>query len=165
MAQFFFLTSWWVPFYGLIGAILSLPWGMGIVRRTGPRPAAYINLLMTVVAFFHSLIVLKDIWNQEPQSFLITWFKAADLDLSFALEVSPISVGAAVLITGLSLLAQVYALGYMEKDWALARFFGLMGFFQAALSGLALSDSLFLSYALLELLTLSTYLLVGSTLR
>lgn len=161
MAQFFFLTSWWVPFYGLIGAILTLPWGMGIVRRTGPRPAAYINLLMTVVAFFHSLIVLKDIWNQEPQSFLITWFKAADLDLSFALEVSPISVGAAVLITGLSLLAQVYALGYMEKDWALARFFGLMGFFQAALSGLALSDSLFLSYALLELLTLSTYLLVG----
>jgi NAD(P)H-quinone oxidoreductase subunit 5 len=161
MTQFFFLTSWWVPFYGLIGAILSLPWGMGIVRRTGPRPAAYINLLMTVVAFFHSSIVLKDIWNQEPQSFLITWFKAADLDLSFALEVSPVSVGAAVLITGLSLLAQVYALGYMEKDWALARFFALMGFFEAALSGLALSDSLFLSYALLELLTLSTYLLVG----
>jgi NAD(P)H-quinone oxidoreductase subunit 5 len=36
-----------------------------------------------------------------------------------------------------------------------------MGFFEAAMSGLALSDSLFLSYALLELLTLSTYLLVG----
>jgi NAD(P)H-quinone oxidoreductase subunit 5 len=49
----------------------------------------------------------------------------------------------------------------MEKDWALARFFALMGFFEAALSGLAFSDSLFLSYALLELLTLSTYLLVG----
>jgi NAD(P)H-quinone oxidoreductase subunit 5 len=116
---------------------------------------------MTVVAFLHSAIVLKDIWNQEPQIFLITWLKAADLDLSFALEVSPVSVGAAVLITGLSLLAQVYALGYMEKDWSLARFFGLMGFFEAALSGLALSDSLFLSYALLEMLTLSTYLLVG----
>jgi len=161
MTQFLFLTSWWVPFYGLIGAILTLPWAMGIVRRTGPRPAAYFNLLMTVMAFVHSLVVLKDIWNQEPQSFLITWLKAADLDLSFALDVSPVSVGAAVLITGLSLLAQVYALGYMEKDWALARFSALMGFFEAALSGLALSDSLFLSYALLEILTLSTYFLVG----
>jgi NAD(P)H-quinone oxidoreductase subunit 5 len=49
----------------------------------------------------------------------------------------------------------------MEKDWSLARFFGLVGFFEAALSGLAISDSLFLSYALLEVLTLSTYLLVG----
>ncbi|CDN16938.1 NADH dehydrogenase subunit 5, Involved in CO2 fixation [Richelia intracellularis] len=49
----------------------------------------------------------------------------------------------------------------MEKDWALARFFAMMGFFEAALSALAMSDSLFLSYALLEILTLSTYLLVG----
>jgi NAD(P)H-quinone oxidoreductase subunit 5 len=161
MTQFLFLSSWWVPFYGLLGAILTLPWAMGIVRRTGPRPAAYFNTLMTVLAFIHSAIVLKDIWNQEPQSFLITWLKAADLDLSFALDVSPITMGATVLITGLSLLAQVYALGYMEKDYALARFFALMGFFEAALSGLALSDSLFLSYALLEMLTLSTYLLVG----
>ena len=161
MTQFLFLSSWWVPFYGLLGAILTLPWAMGIVRRTGPRPAAYFNTLMTVLAFIHSAIVLKEIWNQEPQSFLITWLKAADLDLSVALDVSPITMGATVLITGLSLLAQVYALGYMEKDYALARFFALMGFFEAALSGLALSDSLFLSYALLEMLTLSTYLLVG----
>lgn len=161
MNQTLFLTSWWVPFYGLIGAILTLPWATGIIRRTGPRPGAYLNLLMTFVAFIHSLIVWKDIWNQEPQILLFTWFKAADLDLSIAVELSPVSMGAAVLITGLSLLAQVYALGYMEKDWALARFFGLIGFFEAALSGLALSDSLFLSYVLLELLTLSTYLLVG----
>ena len=61
----------------------------------------------------------------------------------------------------LCLLAQVYALGYLEKDWALARFFGLIGFFEAAISGLTISDSLFVSYALLEMLTLSTYLLVS----
>ncbi|NEO87870.1 MAG: NAD(P)H-quinone oxidoreductase subunit F, partial [Spirulina sp. SIO3F2] len=45
--------------------------------------------------------------------------------------------------------------------WSLARFYGLMGLFEAALSGLALSDSLFLSYGFLEVLILSTYLLVG----
>ncbi|MBW4498042.1 MAG: NAD(P)H-quinone oxidoreductase subunit F [Scytonema hyalinum WJT4-NPBG1] len=161
MNQFLFSTSWWIPFYGLIGALLTLPWAIGLIRRTGPRPAAYFNWLTTVFAFVHSLFIFIDIWNRESQTFLITWFKAADFDLSFALEVSPISVGATVLITGLSLLAQTYALGYMEKDWALARFFALMGFFEAALSGLAISDSLFLSYALLEMLTLSTYLLVG----
>ena len=161
MTQFLFLSSWCLPFYGLIGAILTLPWATGIIYRTGPRPAAYFNLTMTVVAFIHSIVVLRDIWNQEPQSFLITWLKAADLDLSFAIEISAISMGATVLITGISILAQVYALGYMEKDFALARFFALMGFFEAALSGLAISDSLFLTYALLEMLTLSTYLLVG----
>ncbi|MBD0386534.1 MAG: NAD(P)H-quinone oxidoreductase subunit F [Nostoc sp. C3-bin3] len=161
MYQFLFSTSWFVPLYSLLGAILTLPWGIGIIRRTGPRPAAYINLLMTVLAFAHSLFVFNIIWDREPEKLLVTWFKAADLDLSFALELSAVSIGATVLITGLSLLAQVYALGYMEKDWSLARFFGLLGFFEAALSALAISDSLLFSYALLEVLTLSTYLLVG----
>ncbi len=161
MDQFLFSTSWFVPLYSLLGAILTLPWGIGIIRRTGPRPAAYINLLMSVLAFAHSLFVFKIIWDREPENVLVTWFKAADLDLSFALELSAVSIGATVLITGLSLLAQVYALGYMEKDWSLARFFALLGFFEAALSALAISDSLFFSYCLLEVLTLSTYLLVG----
>ncbi|MBO1056948.1 MAG: NAD(P)H-quinone oxidoreductase subunit F [Dolichospermum sp. JUN01] len=161
MNEFLFLTSWFVPLYSLLGAILTLPWSIGIIQRTGPRPAAYLNLLTTILGFVHSLLVFKDIWNRDQENLVITWFQAADFQLSFALEISVVSVGATVLITGLSLLAQIYALGYMEKDWSLARFFGLVGFFEAALSGLAISDSLFLSYALLEVLTLSTYLLVG----
>ncbi len=161
MTEFLFSTSWLIPLYALLGALLTLPWVLGLIKRTGPKPAAYLNLLTTVLAFFHSLFVFKDIWYREPEKVLITWFNAGNFDMSFALEVSPISVGATVLITALSLLAQIYALAYMEKDWALGRFFALMGFFEAALSGLAISDSLFLSYALLEILTLCTYLLVG----
>ena len=161
MNEFLFLTSWFVPLYSLLGAILTLPWGLGIIQRTGPRPAAYLNLLTTILGFVHSLLVFKDIWNRDQENLVITWFQAADFQLSFALEISVVSIGAIVLITGLSLLAQIYALGYMEKDWSLARFFGLVGFFEAALNGLAISDSLFFSYALLEVLTLSTYLLVG----
>ena len=161
MNQFLLQSSWWVPFYGLLGAILTLPWSTGLVRRTGPRPAAYFNLLMTVLAFVHGFILFRATWNQESQQLIIHWLRAADLDLSFALEISSVSVGAMELVTALSLLAQLFALGYMEKDWALARFFALMGFFEGAMGGLAISDSLFLTYALLEMLTLSTYLLVG----
>ncbi|MEB3338335.1 MAG: NAD(P)H-quinone oxidoreductase subunit F [Leptolyngbyaceae bacterium] len=161
MAQFLLQMSWWVPCYGLLGAILTIPWSAGIIRRTGPRPAAYFNLLMTILAFIHGSVIFRTIWGQEPQQFLFHWFSVADLNLTFSLQISAMSVGAMELITGLSLLAQLFALGYMEKDWALARFFALMGFFEAAMSGLAISDSLLLSYMLLEMLTLSTYLLVG----
>ncbi|HEY9805332.1 MAG TPA: NAD(P)H-quinone oxidoreductase subunit F, partial [Candidatus Obscuribacterales bacterium] len=161
MNQFLLQSSWWVPFYGLLGALITLPWSTGIVRRTGPRPAAYLNVLMTVLAFVHGTALFRATLSQDPQQYIVHWLSVADLDLSFALDISSVSVGAMELITILSFLAQLFALGYMEKDWALARFFALMGFFEAAMSGLALSDSLFLSYALLELLTLSTYLLVG----
>jgi len=158
-----FLTEhfWWIPFYGLFGAISTLPWSTGLIQKTGPRPAAYFNLLMTLLAFIHGSIVYKAFWNQEPREIIFNWLQTVDLNLSFALNISSVTIGAMDVITALSLLAQIYALGYLEKDWALARFFGLMGFFEAAISGLTISDSLFFSYALLEMLTLSTYLLVG----
>lgn len=161
MNQLLTQTSWWVPMYSLMGALLTLPWSVGMIRRTGPRPAAYINILMTVVAFVHSALMLWAVWDQPPERWLIPWLDLPGFNVWLTLVTSRTSVGAALLITGLSLLAQVFALGYLEKDWAMARFYALMGFFEAALSGIALSDSLFFSYALLEMLTLSTYLLVG----
>ncbi|MGQ9872216.1 NAD(P)H-quinone oxidoreductase subunit F [Leptodesmis sp.] len=161
MPEFFLQTSWWIPCYGLLGALLSMPWSLGIIRRTGSRPAAYLNILMTVIALIHGAIAFQFSLHTELQPMVLHWFHAADLDLSFAIDISPVSLGAAEVIAGLSVLAQVFALGYLEKDWALARFFSLMGFFEGAMTGIALSDSLFLSYALLEMLTLSTYLLVG----
>lgn len=161
MMQLLLQTSWWVPCYGLIGAVLTLPWSTGVIRKTGPRPAAYFNVLMTVLAFVHGLLLFRITWSHEPQELIYQWFNVPGLNLSLAFHISAVTIGAMELVTGLSLLAQLFALGYMEKDWALARFYALMGFFEGAMSGLAISDSLFLSYALLEMLTLSTYLLVG----
>ncbi len=161
MAEFLLWSSWCIPFYGLLGAILTLPWSLGIVRRTGPRPAAYINLLVTALSFIHGSLAFWHSWGGNTQQLTFHWLRVADLDLSLAIEQSPVSLGALELVAGISLLVQIYALGYLEKDWSLARFYGLMGFFEAALAGIAISDSLLLSYGLLEMLTLSTYLLVG----
>ncbi len=161
MDQFLFSTSWALPLYGLVGALLTLPWSVGLIKRTGPRPAAYLNILTTALALTHSLLVFKEVEVSKPQSYIINWFSCRDLNLSFELDISSVGIGATILIAGLSLLAQIYALGYLEKDWATARFFALMGLFEAALSALAISDSLLLSYMVLEVLTLSTYLLVG----
>ena len=159
--QFLFETVWLIPVYSLVGSLLSLPWSLGLLRRTGPRPAAYISILMTIVALVHGTYILNMSWQRPAQQFVYHWLTAADLDISLSIELSPVSLGALELIGIISLLAEIFAIGYMEKDWSLGRFFGLLGFFEAALSALVLSDSLFLSYALLEMLTLSTYLLVG----
>ncbi|MEM8829982.1 MAG: NAD(P)H-quinone oxidoreductase subunit F [Cyanobacteria bacterium P01_G01_bin.19] len=161
MTDFLVDYSWIIPLYSLVGALFTLPWSLGLIRKSGPRPAAYINILMSVVAFIHGSIIFNLVWTRPAQQFVFHWLQVADLDLILSIELSPVSFGAVELVTGISLLVQIYSLGYMEKDWALARFFALMGFFEAALLGLALSDSLLLSYCLLEALTLSTYLLVG----
>jgi NAD(P)H-quinone oxidoreductase subunit 5 len=161
MEQFLLDTGWWIPCYGLVGAILTIPWMTRLVRRTGPRPAAYLNILMTAIAFIHGTALFQIVWNHDPHRIVFNWLTVAGLNLDLTFELSSVSVGAMESVTILSLLAQVFALGYMEKDWALARFFALVGFFEGAMSAVAISDSLLVSYGLLELLTLSTYLLVG----
>lgn len=154
-------TGWLIPGYGLLGAILSIPWMTRLVRRTGPRPAAYLNILMTTLAFIHGSLLFRLVWNQTPKHIVINWLTVAGLELNLTFELSAVNVGAMESVTVLSLIAQVFALGYMEKDWALARFFALVGFFEGAMSAVAISNSLLVSYGLLELLTLCTYLLVG----
>jgi NAD(P)H-quinone oxidoreductase subunit 5 len=161
MEQMLLDTGWLIPGYGLLGAILSIPWMTRLVRRTGPRPAAYLNILMTTLAFIHGSLLFRLVWNQTPKHIVINWLTVAGLELNLTFELSAVNVGAMESVTVLSLIAQVFALGYMEKDWALARFFALVGFFEGAMSAVAISNSLLVSYGLLELLTLCTYLLVG----
>jgi NAD(P)H-quinone oxidoreductase subunit 5 len=161
MEQILLDTGWLIPCYGLLGAIGSIPWMTRLVRRTGPRPAAYLNILMTTIAFIHGSLLFRLVWNQAPHHIVVNWLTVAGLELNLTFELSAVNVGAMESVTVLSLIAQVFALGYMEKDWALARFFALVGFFEGAMSALAISNSLLVSYGLLELLTLCTYLLVG----
>jgi NAD(P)H-quinone oxidoreductase subunit 5 len=161
MAQFFLQTAWLIPCYALVGAILAIPWSPSIIRRTGPRPAGYINALMTLIAFLHAIFALSATWNQPAQELLIPWLHVVDLDLTIPIELSSVTIAATVVITGINLLAQIYAIGYMEMDWGWPRFYSLLALFEAGMCGLALSNSLFFSYMILEILTLGTYLLVG----
>lgn len=161
MDQLLVESIWLVPCYALIGGLLAVPWSPKVIRRTGPRPAGYVNLLMTFLAFVHSAIALQTTWNQPPQQVSFSWLSTAGLDITLDLEISSVSVAAMVLVTGLNLLAQIYAVGYMEMDWGWARFYSLLGVFEAGMCALALCNSLFFSYLILEILTLGTYLLVG----
>jgi NAD(P)H-quinone oxidoreductase subunit 5 len=152
---------WLVPVYGFSGMLLSLPWATGWIKRNGPRPAAYLNLLVTLLAVLHGSLVIREVASIGPQHLDFAWFQAADLNLRIGFDLSLTNLAALELVTTMSLVCQVFALGYMDKEWSLARFYALVGFFEGAMSGVVLSSNLFMSYFLLEMLTLSTYLLVG----
>jgi NAD(P)H-quinone oxidoreductase subunit 5 len=140
---------------------LSIFWAPSITRNTGPRPAGYVNLIATMIAFLHGAIALPMMWQQPAYEVAYTWLDVAGLDLSFPVLVSALTIGATVLITAINLMAQIYAIGYLEMDWGWARFFAFLALFEAGMCSLVLCNSLFFSYIILEILTLGTYLLVG----
>ena len=152
---------WLIPIYGFSGMLLSLPWATGWIKRNGPRPAAYLNLLVTLLAVVHGSLVIRSVYDIGPQHVDLAWFQAADLNLRIGFDLSLTNLAALEFVTAMSLICQIYALGYLDKEWSLARFYALIGFFEGAMSGVVLSSNLFMSYFLLEMLTLSTYLLVG----
>lgn len=152
---------WLIPLYGFSGMLLSLPWAAGWFKRQGPRPAAYLNLIMTLLGIIHGSLVLQQILQLGAQHLQYDWFDVADMNLQIGFELSLTNLAALEFVTAMSLLGQVFALGYLDKEWSLARFYALVGFFEGAMAGVVLSSNLFFSFFLLEMLTLSTYLLVG----
>jgi NAD(P)H-quinone oxidoreductase subunit 5 len=161
MANLVLQTIWLIPCYPIIGVILASPWSLGWSGQLGPRPAGYLNILMAGVAMIHALAALIVGWDLPTQSISYEWLHTSTLDINFPIEISTISLTATAVVTGINLISQIYAVGYLEMDWGWARFFSLMNCFGAGICGLVLSNSLFFSYVFLELLTLATYLLVG----
>ncbi len=161
MTQFLVETAWFIPCYPLIGMMLSIAWFPAITRRTGPRPAGYLNAITTFLALLHGVLVLPTLLHQPSIELTFSWIQVAGLNLNIPIEISALTIGACVLITGLNFLAQIYAVGYLEMDWGWARFFSLLALFEAGMCALVLTDSLFVGYMILEILTLGTYLLIG----
>jgi len=154
-------TSWLIPCYPLLGMGLSIFWSPGISRRTGPRPAGYLNAIMTFLALLHSILAFSAMQSQSPQYFSVSWLDAASLQIDFEWSVSLTKAVALMVVTGLNLLAQIYAVAYLEMDWGWARFYSLLALFEAGICTLILTNSLFFSYVMLEILTLGTYLIIG----
>ncbi|QPN65421.1 NAD(P)H-quinone oxidoreductase subunit F [Synechococcus sp. CBW1006] len=171
MSVFLAQTAWLIPLYPLLAALASLAWSSGGIARTGPRPCGYLNLLMVSVSFVHSVLALIALHSNaaagaaalyRPLTISWTWLSTAGLRIGFDGIISEPSLIAMTVITGLHVLVQIYTIAYLEMDWGWPRFFGCLSFFEAGLCGLALTDSLFFSYVILELLTLGTYLIVGT---
>jgi NAD(P)H-quinone oxidoreductase subunit 5 len=161
MQELILQSIWLIPCYPLIGLVLASPWSVGWSGQLGPRPAGYLNILMAGIAFVHSLGALINGWQLPTQEIVYSWLHTSTLDINFPIEISIVTLTATTVVTGINLVSQIYAVGYMEMDWGWARFFSLMNCFGAGICGLMLSNSLFFSYVFLELLTLATYLLVG----
>ena len=171
MTVFLVQTAWLVPLYPLLASLLSFLWSPGLISRTGPRPCGYLNLLFVSIAFVHSTLALVGLHSNaaagaealyRPLVFSWTWLDTAGLRVGFDGLITEPALLAMTVITGLHVLTQIYAIGYLEMDWGWPRFFGSLSFFEAGLCALVLTDSIFFSYLLLELLTLGTYLIVGT---
>jgi NADH-quinone oxidoreductase subunit L len=73
----------------------------------------------------------------------------------------PTSLLMFTVVAAISLLVQVYSLGYMAGDPGFGRYYGCMSLFAWAMLTLTVSSSLLQLYIFWELVGLASYLLIG----
>ena len=89
------------------------------------------------------------------------WLSYGGATIQMGLLVDPLTAVMLVVVASISLLIQIYSVGYMDGDPGFARYFAYMSLFTASMLGLVLSSNIVQLYAFWELVGVSSYLLIG----
>ena len=154
-----------------IWLILLLPLASFAVNALAVRPllgkdsevAAYSTIGSLAIGFALSLWALASVINAadrltfEPRS----WLEVGNLEINFGILMAPLTAVMLVVVTGVSLMVQVYSTGYMKGDPGYVRYFAFMSLFSASMVGLVLASNIVQLYIFWELVGLCSYLLIG----
>ena len=77
------------------------------------------------------------------------------------LLLDPLSSIMLVVVTSVSLLVQIYSVGYMHDDKSYSRYFAYLSLFTASMLGLVLAINIIQFFLFWELVGLCSYLLIG----
>ena len=121
-------------------------------------------LLIAALAVAFLLSVQALVWTIQDKEIVAgswTWLEFGGVSVDMGLLLDPLTAIMLVVVTGVSLLVQVYSLGYMRGDPGFSRYFAFMSLFTASMLGLVLASNIIQLYVFWELVGLSSYLLIG----
>jgi NADH-quinone oxidoreductase subunit L len=127
------------------------------------RVSGYLTIASIGLAFLLSAYALRSVVaNGEAIEWdWYKWLEIGDLEIRIGILMDPLTAIMLVVVTGVSLLVQVYSLGYMKDDEGYARYFAYMSLFTASMVGVVMARSIIQLYVFWELVGLCSYLLIG----
>ncbi len=140
-------------------AAFALTW---LLARKRPAAAAVLSIAAISVSLALSVILLSGQVRAPVEIRAdLPWMPAGRLLISMGILLNPLSALMVVIVTAVSLLVQVYSLGYMKGDPGFPRFFSYLSLFSFSMLALVLADNFILLYMAWELVGLCSYLLIG----
>ena len=150
---------WWLPLTSFLIIVF-------VVRPFFNRHsifAGYLTILSVAGSLVLSIWALASVIDDGEQ--LVwpahSWLAVGNLDLDFGILLDPLTAIMLVVASGISLVIQVYSLGYMKDDSGYARYFAFMSLFTASMLGLVMASNIIQLFVFWELVGLCSYLLIG----
>ena len=133
-----------------------------VVTRRHERVSAGLSIAAIAMACICSILLLVRYWGlTEPLQVTGTWVTTGQLVVSIGFVLDPLSLLMVTVVSSISLLVQVYSIGYMAGDPGFSRYYAYMSLFAWAMISLVLSPNLLQLYVFWELVGVSSYLLIG----
>jgi len=126
----------------------KMPSGGAIIPILAIATSCVISLLITLNLLQHPEEVVHQSYH---------WFAI----LNLGILIDPLAAVMLSMVTFVSLLIHIYAVGYMAHDPAKPRYFAETALFTAAMLGVCLSDNILQFFICWELVGLCSYLLIG----
>ncbi len=171
---------WLIPLLPFVGFLINGIFGIGKLWGTGKRPSkpfVYVIACGTVfLAFLLSVscfigLLRLPIEHRLFEINLFTWIPGLSLktalggltalQISWGMQLDPLSAVMILVVTGVGFLIHVYAIGYMYEEQGFYRFFAYMNLFMFMMLTLVLANNYLLMFVGWEGVGLCSYLLIG----
>ena len=139
-----------------------------LVGKYLPRKGDWLSVLAILASFVIFLFVLKDLTNAlasggefAPGRSGADWVAFEGFKLRIGFAVDQLAAVMVAVVSFISLIVQVYSLGYMKGDSRYGWYFAVQSLFAASMLTLVLADNLLLLYFAWEGVGICSYLLIG----
>jgi len=153
--------SWLIPAMPALAYVL-----ITLFTKRSRSLSAGISVLTMFSCFVLSVGTLLDLLKLDPASRSVsachaTWLQIAPWQANVGVLIDPLSVNMLLVVTFISLLVQIYSLGYMHDDERFSTYYSYLSLFTASMLLLVVSDNYLQIFIGWELVGLCSYLLIG----
>ncbi len=152
----------------ILGLLVALPSAVAFAIiitafRSHEKIAAALSIGAIGISFVAGclLLALNHAHMEEAITYKATWLSSAGLNVTAGILLDPLSLVMIFVVTLVSLLVQVYSLGYMSGDPGKARFYAFLSLFTWSMLGLTIAPNMLQTYIFWEMVGLCSYLLIG----
>src|SRR5918996_6345882 len=148
--------AWLIPVLPFAAFLLILFFGKHTPGRGAP-----IGIAATAAAWVISVFVFLEVLDGGHIERSITWATFGDFDVEIGMNVDGLAGMMFVVVTTVSLLVQIYSVGYMAEEPRYTWYFAALSLFTGSMLNLVIASDLFQLLVGWELVGICSYLLIG----
>ena len=153
----------WLIFFLPLGSFALIAFVIRPFFNRYASVAGYVTILAVGASAIASIFALASLAVHENEVFPMPqeWLTVGTLEFGVGVILDSLTGVMLVVATLVSLMVQIYSVGYMKGDPGYARYYSFMSLFTASMIGLVMASNIIQLYIFWELVGLCSYLLIG----